>query len=106
MTDETALEVLGLDSQASQVDMEKAYRKLLNRYPPEFHPEKYRQIDEAYRFLTSYPRRVAILFAPNATRKSVDLTLFRYRNEKRDELLDEGVREVRRLARLRYLWDV
>ena len=106
MTDETALEVLGLDSQASQVDMEKAYRKLLNRYPPEFHPEKYRRVDEAYRFLTSYPRRVAILFAPNATRKSVDLTLFRYRNEKRDELLDEGVREVRRLARLRYLWDV
>ena len=105
MTDEAALEILGLDSQASQEEMEKAYRKLLNRYPPEFHPEKYRRIDEAYRFMTSYPRRVATLLAPKATRNSVDLNLFRYSCAEQDELLGAGVREVRRLARLRYLWE-
>ena len=105
MTEESALESLGLGREASPEEIEKTYRKLINRYPPEFHPDRFRRIDEAYRFLTSFPRRVASLFAPDAARMGVDATLFRYPDQNRDELLVEGVRELRRSARLRYLWE-
>ena len=105
MTDELALQTLGLDREASPEAIEKAYRKLINRYPPEFHPDRFRQIDEAYRYLTSYPKRIATLFAPDATRKSVDLSLFRYPEGERTELRDAGITELRRLTRLWYLWE-
>ena len=105
MTDDLALKALGLDREASPEAIEKAYRKLINRYPPEFHPDRFRQIDEAYRYLTSYPKRVAALFAPDATRKTVDLSLFRYHEGEKTELLDSGIGELRRLTRLWYLWE-
>ena len=105
MTDDLALKALGLDREASSEAIEKAYRKLINRYPPEFHPDKFRQVDEAYRYLTSYPKRVAALFAPDATRKTVDLALFRYPVGENTEQIDSGLRELRRLARLWYLWE-
>ncbi len=106
MTDELALQALGLDREASPEAIEKAYRKLINRYPPEFHPDKFRQIDEAYRYLTSYPKKIATLFAPNTTRPTVDISLFRYPEGDKTELLDAGITEVRRLARLWYLWEL
>lgn len=106
MNDELALKTLGLDREASPETVEKAYRKLINRYPPEFHPDKFRQIDEAYRYLTSYPKKIATLFAPDATRAAVDLTLFRYPEGEKTELLDTGIAELRRLARLWYLWEM
>lgn len=105
MTDTSALESLGLDSKASPEEIDKAYRKLINRYPPEFHPDKFRKIDEAYRFLTSYPRRIAMLFAPDTDRKDVDLNLFHYSGATNDALLAKGISELRRQARLRYLWE-
>ncbi len=105
MNDELAVKILGLDREASPEAMEKAYRKLINRYPPEFHPDKFRQVDEAYRYLTSYPKRIASLFAPDTTRNSVDLSLFAYSAEGKGELPDAGIAEVRRLARLWYLWE-
>ncbi len=52
----------------------------------------------------SYPRRLAGLFEQELTRKGVDLTLFHFSGDSRDELLKEGIGELRRLARLRCLW--
>ncbi len=105
MNDDLALKALGLDREAAPEAIEKAYRKLINRYPPEFHPDRFRQVDEAYRYLTSYPKRVAALFAPDAISKSVDLSLFRYPEGEKSELLDAGIAEIRRLTRLWYLWE-
>lgn len=104
MNDDLALQALGLDREASPEAIEQAYRKLINRYPPEFHPDKFRQIDEAYRYLTSYAKKIATLFAPDATRTTVDLSLFRYPDVDKTDLLDAGIAELRRLARLWYLW--
>ena len=104
MNDDLALKALGLDREAVPEAIEKAYRKLINRYPPEFHPDKFRQVDEAYRYLTSYPKRIAVLFAPDATRKSVDISLFSYPAGEKSELLEAGIGEIRRLTRLWYLW--
>ena len=58
MTKEKALAVLNLFPPASQEEIEKAYQRLVRRYPREFHPEKFRALDEAYRFLTSLAFRI------------------------------------------------
>ncbi|SMC27805.1 hypothetical protein SAMN02746041_03080 [Desulfacinum hydrothermale DSM 13146] len=53
MTREEALANLNLKESATLEEIEAAYRRLLRRYPPEFHPERFREIDESYRVLTS-----------------------------------------------------
>jgi hypothetical protein len=55
--------------------------------------------------LTSYPQLLARLFEPEISSRRVNPVLFRYPDHKRDELLAEGIHELRRLARLRYLWE-
>lgn len=59
-----ALIILSLPETAGQEEIEQAYRRLVRRYPPEFHPEKFRQIDEAYTFLASVPHRLERLLSP------------------------------------------
>lgn len=58
MTKEKALATLNLTPPAGREEIEKAYQRLVRRYPPEFHPEKFRTLDEAYRFLTSLAFRI------------------------------------------------
>ncbi len=58
MTREEALKNLNLDADADAQQMEKAYVRLIRRYPPEFHPDRFRAIDESYRTLTSLPYRL------------------------------------------------
>lgn len=55
MTRDEALGILNIGENASKDAIEQAYRKLVRRYPPEFHPDRFRDIDDAYRFLTSFP---------------------------------------------------
>lgn len=104
MNTEKALERMGLDDQATPEAIEKVYRKLTNRYPPEFHPERFRQVDEAYRFLSSYPRRVEMLFSPNTGGRKPDMGIFGFAVDNSATLLEEGLAEVRRLERMRFLW--
>lgn len=105
MNAQDALERLNLDEQATPETIEKTYRKLINRYPPEFHPEKFRRIDEAYRFLTSYPRMVEMLFAPKSVERALDMSLFRFEMYDDVSLLESAMQEVRRRERLDFLWE-
>ena len=59
-----AFTILNLPETAGPEEIEQAYRRLVRRYPPEFHPEKFRQIDEAYTFLGSLPHRLERLLSP------------------------------------------
>lgn len=64
MTRDQALAVLNLPESATPQEVQQAYERLVRRYPPEFHPDKFCQIDAAHRFLTSLPYRLERLFAP------------------------------------------
>lgn len=82
-------EILGLSKEATQSEIKKAYFKLVREYSPEKHPEKFREIREAYEFLknaeTSGPvfpvpkDSMAILFLKHILEyeKKGDFTLFR-----------------------------
>ncbi len=52
--------------------VEAAYRRLVRRYPPEFHPEKFRTIDDSYRYLVSLPAMVQQLLAPTVESEKLD----------------------------------
>ena len=103
MNSKIALEMLGLDDQASRESIEKTYLKLINRYPPEFHPDKFRLIDDAYRFLTSYPRMIEMLFAPETGGRKIDPDIFRFTGVD-SALLENGMRDLKRMQRLTYLF--
>jgi hypothetical protein len=105
MNAKEALERLSLDEQATPETIEKTYRKLINRYPPEFQPEKFRRIDEAYRFLTSYPRMVEMLFAPTSVERTPDMNIFRFEVKDSASLLEAGMREIKRRERIDFLWE-
>jgi|GEM_PF-899249 len=64
MTRKQALTLLHLEADATPEDVERAYLRLVRRFPPEFHPDKFRQIDEAYRFLSSWSYRLEHLLRP------------------------------------------
>jgi len=104
MNRKAALEMLGLDDQAPRESIEKTYLKLINRYPPEFHADKFRQIDDAYRFLTSYPRMIEMLFAPESGGRKIDPDIFRFATGGDADLLENGMRDLKRMERLTYLF--
>lgn len=64
MTRTEALALLRLTETSGPEDIEQAYQRLVRRYPPEFHPEKFRQIDAAYTFLRSLPSRLEHFLLP------------------------------------------
>jgi curved DNA-binding protein CbpA len=51
-------QVLGLEPGAGREDVERAYRRLVRRYPPELHPERFSAIHQAYRHLSSFENRM------------------------------------------------
>ena len=53
-----ALKRLRLKGNPDIEEVKKAYEKMVRRYPPEFHPEKFQEIEEAYIFLTSLTFRL------------------------------------------------
>ena len=48
--------VLGLSAGAGREEVDRAYRTLVRRYPPEFNPERFAQIHDAYDRLRSFER--------------------------------------------------
>jgi DnaJ-like protein len=55
---ETPHEVLGLPATATAEEIDRAYRKLVRRYPPELAPQKFARIHRAYQLATSLERRM------------------------------------------------
>ena len=107
MTKDQALAILNLPPEASRHDIDAAFSRLVRRYPPEFQPEKFRRIDEAYRFLTSLGARLEVLLTPEKTASGPPgghavptLTL----PPADASLRDKALVEIRRRARLTWLW--
>ncbi len=63
MTRQDALNELNLPAGGTADEITQAYRRLARRYPPEFNPERFRRIDEAYRYLTSLPDMIERIFS-------------------------------------------
>ena len=104
MTRDEALKTLNLPASPSKANMEDAYRRLVRRYPPEFHPEKFREVDEAYRFLTSLPYLIdSLLSADIQPREPAKDLLFASPPAPSEGEIEEALRVMRREFLLAYI---
>lgn len=106
LTRDQALHHLNLPHEASREEIEHSYRRLVRRYPPEFHPDRFHQIDASYRTLTSLSYRVESIFSVkdsgeegNLARQVIELPL-----SADAEAADQGVAALRRLFLQEALW--
>jgi hypothetical protein len=104
MTREEALQNLNLASDADPEAIETAYQRLVRRYPPEFHPDKFRLIDDSYRQLASLPAMLEKLLAPVVEDAKLDPSLFTFDPAIPDSRLEEALQEVRAVAMAAALW--
>lgn len=105
MTREQALTNLQLSAAATREDIEQAYQKLVRRYPPEFHPERFRRVDESYRFLTSLPFMVAKLLAPTLEETRMEPDLFVFTPSLPEDCRDQALGEIRKACLYRLLFN-
>ncbi len=103
MTKENALALLNLSSPASQEEIEKAYQRLVRRYPPEFHPEKFRALDEAYRFLTSLAFRIERSLSPQA-KMEIDKDSLSFDLAPPIASLEPALNEIKTKLKIAFLW--
>ncbi|OPX20064.1 MAG: hypothetical protein BZ151_05980 [Desulfobacca sp. 4484_104] len=104
MTRKDALAILRVSDSATREDLDQAYQRLVRRYPPEFNPEKFRQIDEAYKFLTSLPYLVERLLSPQKLKSSVNKEEFKFPRS-RPTATPEQIRAALRKQLLQaYIW--
>ena len=105
MTRKESLEILKLSPSANAEDTGKAYKRLVRRYPPEFHPEKFREVDEAYRFLTSLPYLLESLLSPEIEKTAIDPKLFEFSiSPPLFSSLEEALTDIEKQFRMNYLW--
>jgi len=105
MTREEALTQLNLPPSAGKEEIEQAYQRMVRRYPPEFQPEKFRQVDEAHRFLTSLPFLLEKLMGPQADSGEVSISLFSFDlSTPQLEVLEEALSEAKKSFKMSYLW--
>ena len=105
MIREEALSRLNLPPTAGKEEIEQAYQRMVRRYPPEFQPEKFRQIDEAYRSLTSLAFLLEKLLSPASGAEEVSKDLFSFTlSSPEPSLLEEAVAEAKRQFKMSYLW--
>ena len=96
MTRNEALAILRLSPQATSEEVEQAYRKLVRRYPPEFNPERFREIDAAYRYLTSVARRMEeVLLSPDSEPFPLDEIVSPRFASLPGKVLEGAIKEVR-----------
>jgi curved DNA-binding protein CbpA len=103
-TKKEALTILNLPPGATRNDMESAYSRLVKRYPPEFHPDKFRQIDEAYRFLTSLPYMLEKLLSPEKKDAQLDQEIFSFTLSLSSSAVEDALWEIKKHCRVAYLW--
>jgi hypothetical protein len=104
MTREEALQNLNLPLDADPEAIEKAYRRLVRRYPPEFQPERFRIIDDSYRQLTSLPTMIQMLLSPSIEPSGMDPGILVFNPSVPDSRIDESLVEVRKIALAKKLW--
>jgi curved DNA-binding protein CbpA len=103
MTKEKALATLNLTPPAGREEIEKAYQRLVRRYPPEFHPEKFRTLDEAYRFLTSLAFRIERSLLPQA-RMEIDSDSLSFDLTPPTDSLELALSEIKTKLKIAFLW--
>jgi hypothetical protein len=103
VTRQDALNELNLPEKAGDEDIEQAYRRLVRRYPPEFNPERFQKIDEAYRFLTSLPDMIEQLLSPS-TGGGISASDFRFSTVLPPEAANEALASLLRGTRVAVLW--
>ncbi|MBI4496019.1 MAG: DnaJ domain-containing protein [Deltaproteobacteria bacterium] len=102
MSRNEACAILNLETTAPREEIENAYQRLVRRYPPEFHPEKFRQIDEAYRSLTSLPFLLEKLLGPETEEKpDPDLFLF---SPSPPSSIEDALLEIQKQFKMAHLW--
>ena len=92
-------EVLGITSEADDAAIRNAYLTLVKRYPPERHPDKFREIHAAYEMLKDEDRRLRYyLFNQDPQVRSPFQALFEHFNadEKRKPPAFEEMKEYLR----------
>ena len=104
MTREEALQNLNLTINADQEMIEKAYQRLVRRYPPEFHPDKFRTIDDSYRQLTSLAAMIQQQLAPFIENPKLDPELLRFDPTVPESRIEEALGEMQRVALCNALW--
>jgi hypothetical protein len=104
MTREQALSNLNLTPLADREEIEKAYQRMVRRYPPEFNPERFRQVDESYRFLTSLPYMLEKLLSPTLAEGQLDPSDFAFTPTLPAGCHEEALREIRKLYLYSHLW--
>lgn len=105
MTREEALQQLNLPPDADQEAIEKAYQRMVRRYPPEFHPDKFRIVDDCYRQLTSLPAMIEKLLSPAVENAKPDPALLDFAPFVPDDTIEEALKEIRAEALAAALWD-
>ena len=103
MTREKALARLNLPSSAGREEIERAYQRLVRRYPPEFHPEKFRDLDEAYRFLTSLAFRIERSLLPQA-KMEIDRDSLSFNLTPPIASLEAALNEIKTKLKIAFLW--
>ena len=104
MTREEALGNLNLPLDAPDEAIEKAYQRLVRRYPPEFQPDKFRLIDDSYRQLSSLPAMLEKLLSPSIEVEKLDPDFLYFTPSAPDNRLDGALKEIRALALRDALW--
>ncbi len=100
-----ALQILGLSQDADAAAVEKAYRRLARRYPPELQPEKFRHIDAAYRFLISPAHRLETALHGYKTHEpKIDPEIFRSVPPLSETTLEKAAQQLRTLFLLDILY--
>ena len=104
MTREQALTNLNLPPSADRQAIEKAYQRLVRRYPPEFNPERFRQVDESYRFLTSLPFMLEKLLSPALEETQPEPSQFSFTPSVPEDCKEQALREIKKLHFYACLW--
>ncbi|MDX9841246.1 MAG: hypothetical protein RBS95_07300 [Desulfobulbus sp.] len=106
LTREQALNHLNLPPEATSEAIEKAYQRMVRRYPPEFHPDRFRQIDESYRTLTSLAFVVERILAAESVEPAANLTqlLADLPLLAGQDAVAASIRDLRRLLVIDTLW--
>jgi hypothetical protein len=104
MTREEALQNLNLPPDANPEAIEKAYLRLVRRYPPEFHPDKFRTIDDSYRQLSSLPAMIEKLLGHAVEDAKVDPALLTFEPSVPDSCIENALKEIRAMSLATTLW--
>lgn len=105
-TKEEALKNLNLPATATEEDINKAYLRMVRRYPPEFHPDRFRQIDESYRTLTSLAFLAESIFTVRTDVSDTGLagTLTGLPIAAEENAVEKSLKEIRTLLYSDALW--